>query len=77
MIREGRGILDGDPIPVWVDRVFYLMGGSVAIGCGHDDHDRPVTFVGSSPRQLWAIEQAIEKRQEPVLTFVSERAIVG
>ena len=57
-----------DTIPVWVTSVNY-PGGPVAHGRGETEDGDPIDFAGE-PRALWAVSEAIDAGDGPVLVAI-------
>ena len=77
MIREVRHTMtpdDDDELPVWVDSVEYDGRGTVAVGRGHTDDGRPVTFAGS-PGPL-RDRRALRYERGPVRALVPPWALL-
>ena len=57
-----------DTIPVWVTSVNY-QGGLVALGRGETEDGDRADFAGE-PRALWAVSEAIDAGDGPVLVAI-------
>ena len=61
-------MMDDERVPVWCDRVDYT-GGTVAFGYGETEDGERVQWAGE-PRAMYAIEEALENGDGPVLAAV-------
>ncbi len=67
-MRQGPGMIDSRTIPVWVTSVHYA-GGAVAFGRGETEDGEAVGFM-VEPRAVWAISEALDAGDGPVLTAI-------
>jgi hypothetical protein len=66
--RNVPGMIESTTIPVWVTSVEY-RGGAVAYGRGETEDGDRVGFAGE-PRALWAIAEALDAGDGPVLAAI-------
>lgn len=61
-------MIETTTIPVWVTSVDY-QGGAIAYGRGETEDGERVDFAGE-PRALWAVSEALDAGDGPVLTDI-------
>lgn len=66
--RNVPRMIESATVPVWVTSVDYV-GGSVAYGRGETEDGARVDFA-SEPRALWAISEALDAGDGPVLAAI-------